>query len=781
MASKQALAAPKPTSANPKATEAITAPPKFPNQHQHLQQTTTDQNNFPSISQVIVRSLLLLLARELLSLIRFFSELLDAVLAYLQPSLPPTIQDLFNMSLKNITVQPKSYRSPPFSVEAPGYEPVEGETIPRRNPEYKDKLLTRPREDVATLFDIVTYSAKTYGNAKAIGSRKLVKTHQEAKKVKKIIDGKETEVDKTWTYFELGPYEYLSFHDYEKLVLQIGAGYRKLGLVKGDRVHVFAATSAHWLATAHGSGSQSLPIVTAYDTLGEEGLKHSLVATSAKAIFLDPHLLPTLIKPLDEAKEIKFVVWNSQNEVKKENVDKLQEAHPHLTILSFEELRKLGEDNPVDAVPPSPEDLACIMYTSGSTGAPKGVPLKHKNVVAAVAGAGSIVERYLGPGDSLLTYLPLAHILEYVFENACLYWGGTMGYGNPKTLSDNSVRNCKGDIAEFKPSVLVGVPAVWETVKKGIVAKVNGEGTVVKNMFWASMKLKSTLLCYNLPGAGILDSVVFKKVKEATGGKLRICLNGGGPVSQDTQRFISMAITPMINGYGLTETSAMGAIMDPMKWTDNALGDIPGSIEIKLVDYAEAGYFVTNKPNPQGEIWIRGASVTEGYFENPKETAEAITKDGWFMTGDIGEFDKNGHLRMVDRKKNLVKTLNGEYIALEKLESIYRSTTVVANICVYADPEKAKPVAIIVPVEPALKKLAEKIGVQGNGVEDLVHDKKIQAAVLKELQATGKAGGLSGIEIIEGAVLSDQEWTPQNASGLLQPPTSVRANKKHRA
>jgi long-chain acyl-CoA synthetase len=287
------------------------------------------------------------------------------------------------MSLKNITVQPKIYHTPPFSVEVPGYEHVDGETIPRRHPLAVDKLIDRPSDDIATVLDIVRSSAEKYGNAKLLGSRKLIKTHQETKKVKKIVDGKEQEVDKQWTYFELGPYEFLSFHEYEKLLIQIGAGLRKLGLVKDDRVHIFAATSAHWLATAHGASSQSMPIVTAYDTLGEEGLKHSLVATKAKAIFLDPHLLPTLINPLKEAKEIKYVIWNSQNDVKQENIEKLKKAHDRVTILSFEELRKLGEDNPVEMVPPGPEDLCCIMYTSGSTGPPKGVPLKHKAVVAA--------------------------------------------------------------------------------------------------------------------------------------------------------------------------------------------------------------------------------------------------------------------------------------------------------------------------------------------------------------------------------------------------------------
>lgn len=287
------------------------------------------------------------------------------------------------MSLKDATVQPRLYHKPPFSLDAPGYPAVDGETIPRRHPKTVNELQSRPDPEISTVFELVKVSSARFGNAKAIGSRKLIKTHVETKKIKKIVDGEEQEVDKKWTYFELSGYSYMSFSEYEILTLQVGSGLRKLGLVKDDRVHIFAATSAHWLAMSHGSTSQSMPIVTAYDTLGEEGLKHSLVATRAKAIFLDPHLLTVLINPLKEAKEIKFVIYNSEHEVKQDHIDKLKKAHDHLTILSFEELRKLGESNMVDPVPPKPEDLCCIMYTSGSTGTPKGVPLKHKSVVAA--------------------------------------------------------------------------------------------------------------------------------------------------------------------------------------------------------------------------------------------------------------------------------------------------------------------------------------------------------------------------------------------------------------
>jgi long-chain acyl-CoA synthetase len=144
--------------------------------------------------------------------------------------------------LKSLYPLPKIYRSGVVTVEAPGYERVEGETIPRRNAKCKDKLLTQPHPDIHTIYDILKYSSKNYGNAKALGSRKLVKTHNEVKKVKKVVDGKETEVDKKWTYFELSSYTYKSFVEFETLCLQIGAGLRKLGMVAHDRVHLFAGT-----------------------------------------------------------------------------------------------------------------------------------------------------------------------------------------------------------------------------------------------------------------------------------------------------------------------------------------------------------------------------------------------------------------------------------------------------------------------------------------------------------------------------------------------------------
>ncbi|KMU78345.1 long-chain-fatty-acid-CoA ligase 1 [Coccidioides immitis RMSCC 3703] len=543
------------------------------------------------------------------------------------------------MAKKDVVLYPRISKKPPFTVEAPGSEPVKGETIPRRHPAAKDGLITSPDPEITTVYDNLRWSVKKYGNKKAIGSRRLIRTHVETKKVKKLIEGVEQEVDKEWTFFELSGYTFMTFNEYETLALQLGAGLRKIGHEKDSRIHLFSATSAHWLALSHGAGSQSITIVTAYDSLGEEGVKHSLLQTHSSTIFLDPSLLPVLMKVLGDAKDLKNVIYDSASEVKQDNLDKLKSEFSHLNVMSFEELRKLGEENPVDPVPPSPEDLCCIMYTSGSTGPPKGVSLKHKNVVAAMAGANTVVGEHLGPSDVLLTYLPQAHILEFVFENICLYWGGTMGYGSPKTLSDTSMRNCKGDIKELRPTILVGVPMVWETVKKGILGNVNKSSAIVKGLFWGGLAAKSFLMSTGLPGAGVLDAIVFKKLKEATGGRLRIMLSGGGPISKETQRFLSMAICPMINGYGLTETAAMGGLNDPMTWNPDAIGEVPASVEMKLVDFAEAGYFTNSNP-PQGEIWIRGGSVAEGYFDNEEETKAAFTDDGWFMTGDIAEWNQ---------------------------------------------------------------------------------------------------------------------------------------------
>lgn len=655
----------------------------------------------------------------------------------------------------------------------------EHETAPRRQAAYKDAPIVRPIGSKAnTVYEFLLESFERGGSRKSMAWRDIVELHEEKKMVKKFIDGQEKEVEKTWMYYELTDYKYNTFNELTSIMHDGGRGLVKMGLTPGgeDKILIFAATSHKWMKTFVAAQSQAIPVVTAYDTLGEKGLIHSLVQTGSKAIFTDTSLLAKLVNPVKSAKELKYVVhldtidpndkrdkgkFYSQG---KEAVEKLKEVRPDIQIYSFDDILSLGASAKDEIQPhhPKPDDLSCIMYTSGSTGDPKGVVLKHSNIVAGIAGVTSIVTReVVNENDRVIAFLPLAHIFELAFELITFYWGGILGYANVKTLTDASVRNCDGDMKTFKPTIMVGVAAVWETVRKGILTQVNKLPSFTQKIFWGSYHAKLKMKQYHLPGGDTLGNLVFKKVRQATGGCLRYVLNGGSPLSIDTQVFITNLLCPMLIGYGLTETVANTCVLSPSHFEFNVAGDLSGAITVKLVDVEELGYFAKNN---QGEIWIKGAPVLSEYYKNEEETSKSLTADGWFQTGDIGEWTPKGHLKVIDRKKNLVKTLNGEYIALEKLESVYRSNPYVQNICVYADQSKVKPVGIVVPNEAPLAELAVSLGIIKNGqdVSSVHHEKKLKNAVLNELLKTGKSQGLGGIELLLGVVFVDEEWTPQN-------------------
>lgn len=170
-----------------------------------------------------------------------------------------------------------------------------------------------------------------------------------------------------------------------------------------------------------------------------------------------------------------------------------------------------------------------------------------------VGAVNKILGHHVTSKDSMLAYLPLAHILEFVVENLCIFWGVTLGYASPKTLTDASVRNCKGDIKEFRPTVMTGVPAVWESIRKGVLAKVNALSPKAQSIFHKAFATKAWLLERHMPTA-FLDKTVFGKIREQVGGRLRFALSGGAPVSIETQRFLSVTLCPILGGYGMTES-----------------------------------------------------------------------------------------------------------------------------------------------------------------------------------------------------------------------------------
>lgn len=376
--------------------------------------------------------------------------------------------------------------------------------------------------------------------------------------------------------------------------------------------------------------------------------------------------------------------------------------------------------------------------------------------IILVAGLYSCIDECVSDKEVILGYLPLAHILEMALENLVFFLGGLVGYGNPRTLSDTSVRNCAGDMRALRPTVMVGVPQIWETIRKGVMAKLETGGPALQTLFWGAVRYKSFMTSWGLPFASALDGIVFKKVRELTGGRLRFTMNGASGVSDETKEFVSLVLAPMLAGYGLTETCAVGSLGCPLEYTAKAIGPIPGACDAKLVSIPELGYDA-DAAVPQGEIWFKGLPIMKEYYKNPEETSKAITPDGWFKTGDIGEFDADGHLRIIDRVKNLVKMQGGEYIALEKVEAVYRGSQSVTNVMIEADSRFPRPIAVIMPNEKVLAAKAKDLGVDEH---DMHTDRRVREVVLKELQTAGRRGGLSGMEIVSGVVITEEEWTP---------------------
>ncbi|KAK7998889.1 hypothetical protein PG991_014564 [Apiospora marii] len=650
---------------------------------------------------------------------------------------------------------------PPFTVEAPGYPKVPGETIPRRHVKYKDGLVNTPADGVHTVFDIIRRSARLHPDNPAVGYRKLVKLHKESKKIQKNVDGQVKEVTKEWQFFELTPFTYVTYKEYEKLIIELGCGLRQLGLGPDKKLHLFGTTSVSWISTSHACASQSIPIATAYDTLGAEGIKHSLVQTECEVMYIDPHLLPTLAGGPLEASNIKTVIINEECIFAAgHEIDDFRKSHPEIKLITYQELLKLGRENPVEPVPAKGPDLYCVMYTSGSSGVPKGACITHQSLVAGVAGLFTCIDECVTPKERVLGYLPLAHILEMALENLVFLIGGTVGYGNPRTLSDTSVKNCAGDMRAFRPTIMPGVPQIWETIRKGVMSKLGSSSPVLRSLFWGALNYKGFMSRNKLPGASLFDGIVFSKVRDLTGGQLRFTFNGGSGISDSTKQFVSLVLAPMLAGYGLTETCATGSLGCPLEYTNSAIGPIPGSCEAKLVSIPDLGYSADAKV-PQGEVWLKGMPVMTEYYKNPEETAKALTPDGWFKTGDIGEFDAVGHLRIIDRVKNLVKMQGGEYIALEKVEAVYRGSHLVANVMVQADAGYPRAIAVVMTNDKVLAEKAKELGVDEHSMHG---DGKVRNLVLRDLQAAGRRAGLSELEIVSGVVVTDEEWTPPSVS-----------------
>ncbi|KAJ1697817.1 hypothetical protein LUZ63_006329 [Rhynchospora breviuscula] len=626
-----------------------------------------------------------------------------------------------------------------------------------------DSLIHEPWSGASTIASLFEQSCAKFSKHPYLGTRRLIS--------REVIDSKD---GRKFEKLHLGEYEWENYGTVFNRVCDFASGIVQIGHDLNSHVAIFSDTRAEWLITSQGCFRQNLTVVTIYASLGEDALVHSLNETQISTLICDSKQLKKVAAIRQQLQSIKYIIYfKDYEEVGADVKSKLND----LTILPLHEVEQLGKNNPTPPRLPEHDNIAVIMYTSGSTGLPKGVMISHGNMVALVAGVRTVIPK-IGPGDVYLGYLPLAHVFGLAGELVILSLGCAIGYGSPLTMTDTSnkiKKGTKGDVSMLRPTLLIAVPAILDRIRDGVSKKINEKGGMLKKLFDLAYNrrlkaIEGDLLVASSLEAFIWDKIVFTHIRALLGGRLRFVLCGGAPLSADTQRFVNICLgVPVGQGYGLTETCAGAAFTD---WDDTSVGRVGPPLPccyIKLVSWEEGGYTISDSPMPRGEIVVGGPSVTMGYFNNKEKTKEAYKVDErgirWFYTGDIGQFHPDGCLEVIDRKKDIVKLQHGEYVSLGKVESVLATSNYVANIMVYANSFNSYCVALVVPARQELERWAANAGIAYKDFEELCENEKAINEVQQSLLEAAKAGKLDKFEIPAKIKLLPDPWTPE--SGLV--------------
>ncbi|WCJ21331.1 Long chain acyl-CoA synthetase 8 [Euphorbia peplus] len=626
------------------------------------------------------------------------------------------------------------------------------------------RLIEVPWEGATTMAALFEQSCKKHSQHRFLGTRKLV-----SKEYVTASDGRKFEK------LHLGDYQWQTYGQVFDRACNFASGLIRVGHSEDTRVAIFAETRAEWFIAFQGCMRQNVTVVTIYASLGDDALIHSLNETQVSTVICDSKQLKKLVSVSSRLTTIQNVVYFEDDETA--NDYGIAGSTSDWVVSSFSEVEKLGKESAVSPSLPSKNGVAVIMYTSGSTGLPKGVMITHSNIIATAAAVMTVIPK-LGSNDVYLAYLPLAHVLELAAESIMLTAGSAIGYGTALTLTDTSnkiKKGTKGDASMLKPTLMAAVPAILDRVRDGVLKKVEEKGGLAKSLFNIGYNRRLAAIEGSWFGAWGLeawlwDATVFKSIRAVLGGNIRFILCGGAPLSGDSQRFINICVgTPIGQGYGLTETCAGAAFSE---WDDASVGRVGPPLPccyIKLVSWEEGGYRISDKPMPRGEIVVGGNSVTSGYFNNEEKTNEVYKVDEmgmrWFYTGDIGRIHADGCLEIIDRKKDIVKLQHGEYISLGKVEAALMSSSYVDNIMVYADPFKTYCVALVVPSRQELEKWARQANIEYHNFSELCNRAETVTQVQESLFKAGKAARLEKVEIPAKIKVLADPWTPE--SGLV--------------
>ena len=536
-------------------------------------------------------------------------------------------------------------------------------------------------------------------------------------------------------------------------VQAICLGLRELDIKPGDKVAIVSENRPEWALSDYACLCARAADVPIYPTLTAKQTEYILRDSESAAVFCSTRA------QVDKVLEVKsglpglkhIIVFDGGVERQGGGITSLAalEAKGRAAAPRYASWKQ-------DALSAQPDDLATLIYTSGTTGDPKGVMLSHYNIWSNVQAVLQMIP--IGAGDACLSMLPLSHSYERMVDYTLFQAGVLINYAESfDTVATN--------LGEVKPTVVLSVPRLYEKVYARVLENALSGSAVKRTIFlWAKRAGEqwATLALAGLPiptGLAIkkkvADRLVFSKLQARTGGRIRFFVSGAAPLSADIAKFFYSAGLPVIEGYGLTESSPV-LTLNPLD-------------RIKLGTVGRAIPGVELKIAADGEILARGPNIMQGYYKQPEATREVLDAEGWLLTGDIGELDSDGYLKITDRKKELLKTAGGKYIAPQPIEGMIKRNTFVANAVLYGDRRKF-PIVLVVPNFDNLERWARERNLTYSTRAELLQMPDVLAKVEREVMS--QLRDLAKFETPKKVVLLEHDFTIE--SGELTPTLKVK-------
>lgn len=556
--------------------------------------------------------------------------------------------------------------------------------------------------------------------------------------------------DDCFAFKKGGSWRAWSWDDLRLKVRSLSAALQEIGVGRGDRISILSSTRPEWTLAdlaILSLGAISVPI---YQSNLTDEVEFILENSAAKGVFVENRTqLNKVLEVRDHVPKLEFIIMidgrkNSPEEDLK-MLGELLKTDPEKANNYLKNLEELDD-----------QTVASYVYTSGTTGKPKGAILTHGNFVAEIVAVDDIVD--VKPSDVSLAFLPLAHILARAIQFYQLAKGFTFAFAE-------SIEKLADNILEVRPDFLVSVPRIFEKVYERILSQVHASSAVKQSLFaWAKkvgseysqakQKRKPVPIIVGLQYL-LASQLVFKKIRDRLGGRMRFAVSGGAPMAKEIAEFFHAVGILILEGYGLTETTAAINVVTKDRIEFGVVGPSIKGIEEKIAE--------------DGEILVRGDVVFKGYYKNEKATREVLDEDGWFHTGDIGEFTKEGSLKITDRKKDIIVTAGGKNIAPQMIENLIKTNKYISQVVVHGDKRKYL-TALITLNEEEIGKYAADKGLSTNGGAPLVHHPEIYNLVKKIIDQRNK--NLPSFETIKRFAILENDFTQEK--GELTPSLKVK-------